>query len=470
MCLGHRIAIMNGGRIEQVGTPAEVYDRPATLFAPRFIGTPAMNLIPRRARPTARCARRAASRSPRRGLERPRGRRGRAARGPRLVARSGPSPRGWWTRTAGRRRRLRDRGRGRDWRVRMPPATRLAAGAPVGVRPRARRRRSRPDTRGGAGRGRDPASNGAPQVLRRRAGARRRLASRARRRCFVVLGPTGRGQDDAAARDRRPREARRGHVHLDGLDVTARHAGGARRGHGVPELLALPALIGARNIASPLRAPGAPSADEIDARVGWAAELLRIERAARPPPAQLSGGEMQRVAIGARARAPAARVPDGRAAHQPRRSSCARSCASSSCAPPRRSGRTLLYVTHDQAEALSMADRIAVLPAGAVQQVGAPREIYERPVNRWVAGFIGSPRMNLLPCRPEGPELVGEQAGRFRGRPGRRASPGARCCSASARKTSRWSGAARRRRSAASSTRSSRWATARWSTSTSAAR
>ena len=55
-----------------------------------------------------------------------------------------------------------------------------------------------------------------------------------------------------------------------------------------------------------------------------------------------------------------------------------------------------------------MADRIAVLRAGAVQQVGAPREIYERPVNRWVAGFVGSPRMNLLPCRPEGAELVGE--------------------------------------------------------------
>ena len=55
-----------------------------------------------------------------------------------------------------------------------------------------------------------------------------------------------------------------------------------------------------------------------------------------------------------------------------------------------------------------MADRIAVLRAGAVQQVGAPREIYERPVNRWVAGFVGSPRINLLPCRPEGSELVGE--------------------------------------------------------------
>jgi ABC-type sugar transport system ATPase subunit len=71
-------------------------------------------------------------------------------------------------------------------------------------------------------------------------------------------------------------------------------------------------------------------------------------------------------------------------------------------------GRTFLYVTNDQVEALSMADQIAVLRAGAVQQVGVPREIYERPVNRWVAGFVGSPRMNLLPCRPEGRELVGE--------------------------------------------------------------
>jgi multiple sugar transport system ATP-binding protein len=65
-------------------------------------------------------------------------------------------------------------------------------------------------------------------------------------------------------------------------------------------------------------------------------------------------------------------------------------------------GRTFLYVTNDQVEAMSMADRVAVLRSGTVQQVGAPTEIYDRPANRWVATFVGSPRMNLLPCTANG--------------------------------------------------------------------
>jgi multiple sugar transport system ATP-binding protein len=65
-------------------------------------------------------------------------------------------------------------------------------------------------------------------------------------------------------------------------------------------------------------------------------------------------------------------------------------------------GRTFLYVTNDQVEAMSMADRLAVLREGTIQQVGSPEEIYDRPANRWVATFVGSPRMNLLPCTANG--------------------------------------------------------------------
>jgi multiple sugar transport system ATP-binding protein len=72
-------------------------------------------------------------------------------------------------------------------------------------------------------------------------------------------------------------------------------------------------------------------------------------------------------------------------------------------------GGTFVYVTNDQVEALSMADRIAVLREGRVQQVGTPTEVYERPANQWVAGFVGSPRISLLACRAEGDRLVGEQ-------------------------------------------------------------
>jgi multiple sugar transport system ATP-binding protein len=70
-------------------------------------------------------------------------------------------------------------------------------------------------------------------------------------------------------------------------------------------------------------------------------------------------------------------------------------------------GRTFLYVTNDQVEAMSMADTVAVLREGKVQQVGSPTEIYDHPANRWVATFVGSPRMNLLKCKANG-RLEGE--------------------------------------------------------------
>jgi multiple sugar transport system ATP-binding protein len=70
-------------------------------------------------------------------------------------------------------------------------------------------------------------------------------------------------------------------------------------------------------------------------------------------------------------------------------------------------GKTFLYVTNDQVEAMSMADQVAVLREGKVQQVGTPTEVYDRPANRWVGTFVGSPRMNLLPCTANG-RLEGE--------------------------------------------------------------
>ncbi len=107
-------------------------------------------------------------------------------------------------------------------------------------------------------------------------------------------------------------------------------------------------------------------------------------------------------------------------------------------------GRTFLYVTNDQVEAMSMADQVAVLRQGTVQQVGSPTEIYDHPANRWVATFVGSPRMNLLQCKANG-RLEGEGWSlpeprlRGSGRP-----PGA--ASACARRTSRSTSARSRRR------------------------
>jgi multiple sugar transport system ATP-binding protein len=72
-------------------------------------------------------------------------------------------------------------------------------------------------------------------------------------------------------------------------------------------------------------------------------------------------------------------------------------------------GGTFVYVTNDQVEALSMADQVAVLREGKVQQVGTPAEVYERPANQWVASFVGSPRISLLACHAEGDRLVGAE-------------------------------------------------------------
>ena len=129
-------------------------------------------------------------------------------------------------------------------------------------------------------------------------------------------------------------------------------------------------------------------------------------------------------------------------------------------------GRTFLYVTNDQVEAMSMADRVAVLRAGTVQQVGSPTEIYDRPANRWVATFVGSPRMNLLAVHRQR-AAGGDRAGRCR-IPGSRSKAIVRRCSACAPRICRWTCATSQRRSTARSTRSSRWATARSSTSRSA--
>ncbi len=137
---------------------------------------------------------------------------------------------------------------------------------------------------------------------------------------------------------------------------------------------------------------------EVERRVGWVAEKLGISGHLRKKPKELSGGEQQRVALGrAMVRQPRAFLMDeplsnlDAALRVQMRTEIARL--------QRELGATMLYVTHDQTEALTMGDRVAVLHQGRLQQVARPRELYERPANRWVAGFIGSPAMNFLSGR-----------------------------------------------------------------------
>ena len=134
------------------------------------------------------------------------------------------------------------------------------------------------------------------------------------------------------------------------------------------------------------------------ARVDAAAEMLQIEPLLERKPGELSGGQRQRVAIGrALVRDVGVFLFD-----EPLSNLDAKLRAELRVEIKRlhqRLGATMIYVTHDQIEALTLADRIAVMQGGVIQQLDTPKEIYREPVNRFVAGFVGSPAMNFIPGR-----------------------------------------------------------------------
>jgi len=151
------------------------------------------------------------------------------------------------------------------------------------------------------------------------------------------------------------------------------------------------------NLAYPLRIRGAPKAD-IAPRVREVAGLLQIDNLLERRPKQLSGGQRQRVALGrAIVRHPAVFLMD-----EPLSNLDAQLRVHTRGELKRLQselGVTTIYVTHDQAEAMTLADRVAIMRDGLLQQVGPPREIYDRPANTFVGGFLGSPGMNFLKGR-----------------------------------------------------------------------
>ena len=158
-----------------------------------------------------------------------------------------------------------------------------------------------------------------------------------------------------------------------------------------------PHLDVARNIGFPLKLAGVPKA-EVEERVREAARLLELEPLLGNKPAQLSGGQRQRVAMGrAIVRDPAVFLMD-----EPLSNLDAKlrvQMRAEITALQHRLGATTIYVTHDQVEAMTMGDRVAVLKDGLLQQVDDPTDLYERPDNLFVAGFIGAPAMNLRMAR-----------------------------------------------------------------------
>jgi multiple sugar transport system ATP-binding protein len=149
------------------------------------------------------------------------------------------------------------------------------------------------------------------------------------------------------------------------------------------------------NLAFGLRNQGVEKA-EVDRRVREASKILDLDELIKRKPRQLSGGQRQRVALGrAIVREPAAFLMD-----EPLSNLDAQlrvQTRGEILKLQQRLGTTTIYVTHDQVEAMTMGDRIAVMNRGVLQQVGTPEELYTQPVNVFVAGFIGSPSMNLVP-------------------------------------------------------------------------
>ncbi|HWO10430.1 MAG TPA: ABC transporter ATP-binding protein [Polyangiaceae bacterium] len=217
---------------------------------------------------------------------------------------------------------------------------------------------------------------------------------------IVLLGPSGCGKTTTLRMIAGLEIATGGTIWLTGRDITRLRP--AQRDIGmVFQFYALyPHLRVRDNIAFPLRACGL-AASEVAQRVGAVAAQMGLERLLGLYPRQLSGGDQQKVSLArAMVRRPALFLMDEPLGtlDADQRLAMRELIRAEQLA----SGVTTIYVTHDQEEAMSLADRVVVMSAGRIRQVGNPDEVYDRPADRFVADFVGSPGMNFIPCTVAG--------------------------------------------------------------------
>lgn len=220
------------------------------------------------------------------------------------------------------------------------------------------------------------------------------------RELLVILGPSGCGKTTTLRMAAGLEEPSQGTIRIAGRDVTALRPGGRDVALVFQTSTLYPHLTALRNVAFPLRAQGLPEA-EAERRAADMLRRLGVERFSGTRPDSLSGGDRQRVALArALVRQPRAFLMD-----EPLgllEGALREGAREILKAVHGESGASTLFATHDQDEAMGLADRIAVMKEGRILQLDHPRGIYENPASLFVADFVGSPGMNLVPGRRQG--------------------------------------------------------------------
>ena len=222
---------------------------------------------------------------------------------------------------------------------------------------------------------------------------------------FVVfVGPSGCGKSTLLRIIAGLEDASQGSVIIDDADVTGNLPSERGLAMVFQSYALYPHMDVAENIGFALKTAGI-TRTEIKKRVDKVAGILKLESLLGRLPKQLSGGQRQRVAIGRAI----VREPVGFLFDEPLSNLDAALRVNTRLEISRlhtQLGITTIYVTHDQVEAMTLADRIVVLDEGRVVQAGSPRELYNNPSSRFVAEFIGSPKMNILPCKAKAGQIV----------------------------------------------------------------
>ena len=220
---------------------------------------------------------------------------------------------------------------------------------------------------------------------------------------MILVGPSGCGKSSALRMVAGLEDITDGELRVDGM-VVNEHPPKDRDVAMVFQNYALyPHMSVARNMGFALEMSGIDKA-EIERRVRFAAEILELTEQLDRRPGKLSGGQRQRVAMGrAIVREPKAFLMDEPLSNLDAKLRVQMRVEIARL--QRELGTTTMYVTHDQTEAMTLGDRVAVMREGVLQQVATPEELYEHPANLFVAGFIGSPAMNLLDGRLAGREV-----------------------------------------------------------------